>query len=89
MLENKKVNINFSYVKVHSGNIGNELADENAKEAAYNGEGVSLPKTKAFISVLPTALNVNVKKFNKAQLNGGRNYDSLTGCWADLKRRRE
>ena len=26
---------------------------------------------------LPSALNVKVKKFNQAQVNGGSNYDSL------------
>ena len=26
---------------------------------------------------LPSALNVNVKKFKKARVNGGSNYDSL------------
>ena len=26
---------------------------------------------------LPSALNVNVKKFNQARVNGGSNYDSL------------
>ena len=27
---------------------------------------------------LPSALNVKVKKFNQARVNGGSNYDSLT-----------
>lgn len=48
--ENRNLTIRFSSVAGHSGNVGNELADENAKEAANKREEVFYPITKAFIS---------------------------------------
>lgn len=44
------VNVQFSFVKAHSGIIGNELADELAKEAITTGSRLELPITKQFIN---------------------------------------
>lgn len=42
--------IKLTYVKAHSGNIGNTLADECAKEASKDGEEIFVPITKTVIA---------------------------------------
>lgn len=45
-----KFQMQFSYVKAHSGIGGNELADELAKEAITTGKKLNIPITKRFIN---------------------------------------
>lgn len=45
----KRHNIELTYVRGHQGNIGNDTADELAKQAARNGEEKFVPLTKRFV----------------------------------------
>lgn len=47
--DNRFTSIKLSYVKAHANSVGNNLADEYAKEAAINGDQTFIPITKSFI----------------------------------------
>lgn len=48
--QSKELSIILTYVKGHSGILGNTLADELAKEATKDGKETFVPITKTFIS---------------------------------------
>lgn len=64
-----KSEITLTYVKGHSGNIGNDIADESAKKAIGYGEEINLPISKKL-----------KKNYKKEYIKSGTNCGNKIKC---------